>query len=126
MNRIERILLPLLTATILLILWTLAVKLTHTKIFPSPLDVARAIGKLAERKLLWSYMIDSLGRALAGYLAAVALGIPLGILLDWSQGAARAVNPVIQMLRPISPLAWMPLAVIWVCIGNAPPIFFLF
>src|SRR5260370_28024636 len=126
MNRIERILLPLITATILLIIWTLAVKLTHTKIFPSPLDVARAIGMLAEKRLLWSYMADSLVRALAGYLAAVALGIPLGILLGWSQGAARAVNPVIQMLRPVSPLAWMPLAVIWFGIGNAAPIFPIF
>jgi NitT/TauT family transport system permease protein len=126
MNRIERLILPLLTAAILLIIWTVAVRITHTKIFPSPLDVARAIGMLAEKKLLWSYMADSLVRALTGYLAAVALGIPLGILLGWSQAAARAVNPVIQMLRPISPLAWMPLAVIWFGVSNAAPIFLIF
>jgi NitT/TauT family transport system permease protein len=126
MNRIERIVLPLITAAILLIVWTLAVRITQTKIFPSPLDVARAIGKLGEKKLLWSYMADSLVRALSGYLGAVVLGIPLGILLGWSDAAARAVNPVIQMLRPISPLAWMPLAVIWFGVSNAAPIFLIF
>ena len=117
---------PLLTAAILISAWALAVHLTATKIFPSPTAVARGILQLAEKKLLWSYIVDSLARVAAGYGAAIVIGIPLGFLLGWYAPLARAINPLIQMLRPISPLAWMPLAVIWVGIGNIAPIFLIF
>ena len=106
--------------------WHTSVILTHTKIFPTPLAVAHAIGKLAGASLLWRYIGDSLLRVGCGYLAAVALGIPLGLLLGWYPTAARAVNPLIQMLRPISPLAWMPLAVIWFGVSNMAPMFLIF
>jgi len=115
-----------LAAVALLLLWTIAVKLTGTKIFPSPLDVLLGLMTLAKRSLLWSYILDSLFRALTGYAVAVVLGVPVGIILGWWAGAARAVNPLIQMLRPISPLAWMPLAVIWFGVSNVAPIFLIF
>jgi NitT/TauT family transport system permease protein len=117
---------PLITATLLIAVWTIAVKATGTKIFPSPLAVAKGIAQLAEKKLLWAYIGDSLVRVATGYGAAILAGIPLGFLLGWYAPLARAVNPLIQMLRPISPLAWMPLAVIWFGIGNAAPIFLIF
>ncbi len=117
---------PLVTAALLILIWSLAVKLTGTKIFPSPIAVAKGISQLAQKGQLWSYILDSLGRVAAGYGAAIVAGIPLGFLLGWYAPLARAVNPLIQMLRPISPLAWMPLAVIWFGIGNAAPIFLIF
>ena len=117
---------PLLTAAACLAIWALAVRLTATKIFPSPTAVARAIVQLAQHGQLWSYIADSLGRVAAGYGLAIVAGIPLGFLIGWYTPLARAVNPLIQMLRPISPLAWMPLAVIWFGIGNAAPIFLIF
>jgi NitT/TauT family transport system permease protein len=117
---------PLVTAALLIVIWAAAVRLTGTKIFPSPLAVAKGISQLAQKGQLWSYILDSLGRVAAGYGAAIVSGIPLGFLLGWYAPLARAVNPLIQMLRPISPLAWMPLAVIWFGIGNAAPIFLIF
>jgi NitT/TauT family transport system permease protein len=118
--------LPLLVAVLLVVAWHYAVVFSGTKIFPSPLAVARALGELSSRNLLWSYIGDSLIRVFCGYLAAVALGVPLGLLLGRSPLLARATNPLIQMLRPISPLAWMPLAVIWFGVSNAAPIFLIF
>jgi len=56
----------------------------------------------------------------------VTLGIPFGLLIGLSRTLERIVNPLIQMMRPISPLAWMPLAVIWFGISNAAPIFLIF
>jgi NitT/TauT family transport system permease protein len=126
MRKAERILLPLITAASLLIAWHIAVKLTGTKIFPSPADVLKGIVTLGERKLLWSYIADSLIRVAAGYVAAVITGVPIGLWLGWHPELGRAVNPLIQMLRPISPLAWMPLAVIWFGVSNAAPIFLIF
>src|SRR6185295_1541376 len=99
---------PLLTAAFLLLLWWLSVKLTRTDVFPSPLSVERALAQLIEGGQLWRYMGDSLGRVGAGYLAAVIVGVPVGLLLGWYPAAAQIVNPVIQMLRPISPIAWIP------------------
>ncbi|MDP9360312.1 MAG: ABC transporter permease [Acidobacteriota bacterium] len=126
MRTFERIALPLLTAMMVMASWSVAVKLSGTNIFPSPLDVARAIAALSEKSLLWRYIADSLTRVFGGYLAAIVAGIPLGFLLGWHAPLARAINPLIQMLRPISPLAWMPLAVIWFGVSNAAPIFLIF
>ena len=122
----QRVLLPLATASIIIGAWGLAVELTGTKIFPSPQAVVRGILALAERKLLWAYIGDSLFRVACGYGAADVIGVPLGLLLGWYPALGRAVNPIIQMLRPISPLAWMPLAVIWFGVSNVAPIFLIF
>ena len=61
-----------------------------------------------------------------GYLAAVAMGIPAGLLLGWYPAAAQVVNPVIQMLRPISPIAWIPVAIVWFGVGDLAAIYLIF
>jgi NitT/TauT family transport system permease protein len=107
----------------LLALWHFAVIATGTKIFPSPLDVLRGLSDLPH---LGAYTRDSLFRVFCGYVAAVLLGIPVGLALGWWSWLAQATNPLLQMLRPISPLAWMPLAVIWFGVSNLAPIFLIF
>lgn len=124
--RHERITLPLLTAAILIAIWWGAVWVADTRIFPSPLEVARAIVELGQRGLLFRFAADSLIRVSSGYGFAVAFGIPIGLLLGWHAWLSDVVNPLIQMLRPISALAWMPLAVIWFGVSNAAPIFLIF
>ncbi|HEX8172408.1 MAG TPA: ABC transporter permease [Thermoanaerobaculia bacterium] len=119
----EKIVAPLLVSLALVAAWQLAVVATGTKIFPSPVAVVRGLRDLPH---LGAYIADSLFRVACGYLAAVLLGVPAGLALGWWSGAARAANPLIQMLRPISPLAWMPLAVIWFGVSNLAPIFLIF
>jgi NitT/TauT family transport system permease protein len=114
---------PAITAAILIAFWQLAITLTHATIFPSPLAVLKGLTQLPH---LFAYMRDSLFRVAVGYLAAVILGVPVGLALGWWAPLARAANPLIQMLRPISPLAWMPLAVIWFGVSNVAPIFLIF
>ena len=126
MRAIHRVLLPLTAAWILIAAWELAVRATGATIFPSPAEVIRGLGELARRGILWSYVGDSLLRVMTGYVAAVVAGIPLGMALGWFPTLGRIVNPIIQLLRPISPLAWMPLAVIWFGVSNAAPIFLIF
>lgn len=125
-TKFEKVALPLLLAAAVIVAWHYAVRFTGTKIFPSPLAVVKGIAQLSSRNLLWSYIGDSLFRVACGYLAAVLLGIPTGLLLGSSRLLAAAANPLIQMLRPISPLAWMPLAVIWFGVSNLAPIFLIF
>ena len=88
--------------------------------------MARGLAELAHKGLLISYIRDSLLRVAGGYGAAVALGIPAGIFLGSHPGAARAVNPLIQVLRPISPLAWIPVAIVLFGIDNTAVIFLIF
>ena len=126
MTRVQRIAYPVVAAAVLLGLWHLAIVATAATIFPSPVEVVTGLGELARRGLLWSYIADSLGRVAGGYAAAVLVGIPLGMALGWFPLLGRFINPIIQMLRPISPLAWMPLAVIWFGVSNAAPLFLIF
>jgi NitT/TauT family transport system permease protein len=122
-DSIDRFVLPLFVAAVVIVLWQIAVKLTGTTIFPSPLAVLRGVRQLPH---LRAYIADSLLRVACGYGAAVVLGVPVGLALGWWSSLARAANPLIQMLRPISPLAWMPLAVIWFGVSNLAPMFLIF
>ncbi|WP_378947799.1 nitrate ABC transporter permease [Paracoccus sp. R86501] len=71
-------------------------------------------------------LAHSLGRVLTGYGLAAALAIPLGFLIGMSPVAYKALNPFIQVLRPISPLAWMPLALFVIQDSEASAIFVIF
>jgi NitT/TauT family transport system permease protein len=122
----ERFLWPLLALSSAIIMWHFAVIWTHTSVFPAPGQVVRGLGEIMRKGLLLSYARDSLTRVSAGYLVAVALGIPAGLLLGWYPLASEAVNPVVQMLRPISPLAWTPVAIVWFGIGSLAPVFLIF
>jgi len=126
MRKLEPILWPLALAVALLCAWHLAVVWTATRVFPSPFDVQRGLAELMRKGLLWSYIGDSLFRVSLGYLSAVVLGVPTGLALGWYPVAAKAVNPVIQMMRPISPLAWIPLAIVWFGVGNTASVFLIF
>jgi len=125
-RRIEAILLPLGAGALLIAIWHWAVRATGTTVFPSPGAVARGLAELARKGLLLPYTRDSLLRVAAGYAAALAVGIPLGILLGWRPAATRAANPVIQLLRPISPLAWIPVAIVLFGVSNLAAIFLIF
>ncbi len=125
-RRWEAVAWPLLAASLLLVCWHVSVRLSHTDVFPSPLDVERGLAQLVEGGLLWRYVFDSLRRVGAGYLIAIALGVPGGLLLGWYAAAARVVNPVIQMMRPISPIAWIPVAIVLFGVGDMAAIYLIF
>jgi len=76
--------------------------------------------------VLLAYSFDSLLRVAVGYGLALLLGIPAGLFLGWRQNAARAANPVIQFLRPISPLAWIPVSIVLFGISNFATMFLIF
>jgi len=124
--RWERWFWPVFATSAVLAIWFLAVKWTGSHVFPSPFDVDRGIAELVRKGLLFRYAGDSLRRVGIGYLTAVACGIPVGLLLGWYPAAAAVVNPVIQMLRPISPIAWIPLAIVWLGVSDAACVLLIF
>jgi len=125
-RRWERAFWPVAAAALLLCLWHYSVVWTGTKVFPSPLAVARGIAELMHKHILWGDISDSLRRVMIGYLIAVLVGTPLGLCLGWFPAANQVVNPALQLLRPISPIAWIPLAIIFFGVGDAPAIFLVF
>ncbi len=61
-----------------------------------------------------------------GFLIATLVALPLGLWMGRVAGAYRTLNPIFQILRPISPIAWIPLAILWFGVGNVSPIFLIF
>ena len=119
-------LLPLAVAALSLIAWHLAVKLSGSDIFPTPMQVLGGLAELAQQGLLVKYVVASLFRVSWGFGLAVMVGVPLGLALGWFRFAFKALNPFIQILRPISPIAWIPVAILWFGVKDTAPIFLIF
>jgi len=102
------------------------VVLSGSTIFPTPWQVAVGLADLARRGLLLKHVVASLFRVTVGYLLAAALAIPVGMLMGWFAPAHAFLNPLVQGLRPISPIAWIPLAILWFGVGDLSPIFLIF
>jgi len=107
-------------------LWQWSVPRSPHTLVPSPWQSLLAILELAQKGLLTKYVIASLFRVTWGYVAALLLAVPVGTTLGlWRRGEA-AINPVFQILRPISPLAWIPIAILWFGVGDSSAIFLIF
>ena len=119
-------LLPLTGIIAALAAWQIAVMLRPASLIPGPIAVAQGIGELAVRGLLVKYVVASLFRVTWGYLAALVIAIPLGLVLGMMRLGEMAMNPILQILRPISPLAWIPIAILWFGVGDVSAIFLIF
>ena len=122
----EKFFWPLLTAALLLAVWHYSVIWTATKVFPSPLSVEKGLVELAHKHVLWADIIDSLRRVATGFGLAAIIGIPFGLALGWYPALNQIFNPVLQILRPISPIAWIPVAIIFFGVGDKPATFLVF
>lgn len=125
-NAWEKFFWPLLTAGLLLATWHYSVKWTGTQVFPSPLGVEKGMAELLRHHVLWADVGDSLRRVAYGFGTAVLLGVPLGLALGWYPAVHQVFNPVIQLLRPISPIAWIPIAIVLFGIGDHAATFLIF
>jgi len=93
---------------------------------PSPLAVASvAIDLVADGTLIIN-ALSSLQRVVIGFLAAGFLGILVGIILGLFPAVARGVLPLFDILRPIPPIAWIPIAILWFGLGNPSAYFIVF
>ena len=97
---------------------------------PPPQDVADAFVRLLSRPYLGStlgrHVAASLSVVISGWLAAGLVGLPLGIAMGWWRKARWIAFPIFQLLRPVPPLAWIPLAIVWLGIGESARVFVVF
>ena len=98
---------------------------------PSPLQIIAAVQELAAQGLpqgstLLFHCLYSLQRVAMGFVLALCAAIPLGIVCGWSRMLREMLTPVIETIRPIPPLAWIPLAILWFGIGLRSAAFIIF
>jgi NitT/TauT family transport system permease protein len=126
MNRIKESLPAMAVIAVLLAAWWLIVVETHSVIFPTPWQVVTGTVELIKDGTLFTHIGASLMRVGVGFSLAVLVAVPLGLWLGWVKGAFSTLNPLFQILRPISPIAWIPIAILWFGVGNASPIYLIF
>jgi taurine transport system permease protein len=94
--------------------------------FPSPAEFWLSLNQINGRgyagSTLASHALHSLKLVLMGFTVAVLTGVPLGLWMGWSRRAEAFINPVFLIIRPIPPLAWIPLAILWLGLGDAAKI----
>ncbi|HYL01388.1 MAG TPA: ABC transporter permease [Steroidobacteraceae bacterium] len=126
MRRLKQALPSLAVIAALIALWWAAVLATHSVIFPTPRAVVAGAWELLKDGTLARHIGASLMRVASGFGLAVCVALPLGLWMGWVRGAYRTLNPLFQMLRPISPIAWIPIAILWFGVGDASPIYLIF
>jgi ABC-type nitrate/sulfonate/bicarbonate transport system permease component len=125
----EHLLIPL----VLILIWQglSSIQVIPSYKLPSPIEIVLGFKDLLivgvpPGNLLHNHMLYSLYRVAVGYAIAALLAIPLGLLMGWSPGLLRMIRPLFELVRPIPPLAWIPIAILWFGIGIKSAAFIIF
>lgn len=109
-----------------LALWWLAATQSGNTLLPTPLQVLEAAWELTRDGTLFTNASASLGRVLAGFVLGAALAIPAGFLMGWYRWARGLVEPWVQFMRTVPPLALIPLIIVILGIGEDAKVFVIF
>lgn len=119
----------LATLAALLAVWFLVTTITGLVSggrFPSPAEFWVSLTQVLTRGYagadLLSHAVHSLKLVFLGFVVAIMTGVPLGLWMGWDRRVEAAFNPVFLVIRPIPPLAWIPLAILWLGLGDAAKI----
>ena len=104
-TRIKETLPSLAVIAALIAIWWITVAITRSVIFPTPWGVVTGTLELVRDGTLWGHIGASLFRVGTGFALAVCVAVPLGLWMGWVSGAFNTLNPIFQILRPISPIA---------------------
>lgn len=125
----ERFLLPLL----LILIWQglSSLQVIPPYKLPSPIEIILGFKDLLiigvpPGHILHHHVLYSLYRVALGYAIATLLAVPLGLLMGWSSKFLKMVRPLFELIRPIPPLAWIPIAILWFGIGIKSAAFIIF
>ncbi|GAA3027086.1 ABC transporter permease [Microbacterium dextranolyticum] len=112
---------PVLFVLVLLVVWQLYVVIAHPRpdIVPSPLDVATALGDAWDLGRVQLAVVTSLERGLIGFVIAIVVGTPIGLLLAEVRPLRRAIGPIISGLQVLPSVAWVPAAILWFGLTDA-------
>ena len=111
---------------VIIIAWHIgATKIGSSLLLPMPLDVAHGfIQCITDPEIVKNVMI-TMSRVLKGFTYAMAIGLPLGIIMGFSRTVERAISPVVDSARQIPIMSWVPLTIVWFGIGDGPTVFLI-
>ncbi len=122
----------LATATVLIALWFLVTESGWVKplFLPSPLAVWQkfmlALTEGVSNSTLWQHTLASIGRVFGAFALALVTAVPVGVLMGVNRFVRGLFDPIIEFYRPLPPLAYLPLVIIWLGIGEFPKVFLIF
>jgi len=126
MTGVKRVLPSIIVIALIVGAWWAVVIVSGSVVFPTPWQVVTGTLELIRDGTLWQHIGASLFRVGTGFGLAVLVAVPLGLWMGWVKGAYITLNPLFQMMRPISPIAWIPIAILWFGVGDMSPIFLIF
>lgn len=116
-----------------LLIWQAAMMLgwLPERYVPAPTKVvslffAKLHDPTPEGSVLGVHILASLKVVLTGFVLAIAIGVPLGLLMGWFRGFDKFMRPIFEILRPIPPISWIPLTIVWMGIGLQAKAFIVF
>lgn len=114
---------------LLLAIWqfisTMVLDKTTSVLLPPPTEVVMGGWELIRSGDLFKHMIDSLKREAVAFCWAL-LAVPLGLSMGWWKAVNEQIDPLVEVLRPVPPLAWIPLSILWFGIGDTQNQFIIF
>ncbi|MCR6497656.1 ABC transporter permease subunit [Shinella sp. CPCC 101442] len=122
----------LMTATVLIALWFLVTESGWVKplFLPSPLAVwekfVMALTEGVSNSTLWQHTLASIGRVFGAFALALVTAVPIGVLMGVNRFVRGLFDPIIEFYRPLPPLAYLPLVIIWLGIGEFPKVFLIY
>lgn len=115
---------------IFILFWQIISMNSNAEFFPTPLmvwdEAIRLLNNPIGGNSIFMHVYYSMKRVLIAYFWAVLLGLPLGLYMGWSRICEKVVMPVFELLRPIPPIAWIPIAILWLGVAEGSKIFICF
>jgi NitT/TauT family transport system permease protein len=116
----------LITIAAVFAVWQLAANHYHSEfMMPSPLKTMLAFPSVVSDPDVIKNLLITLGRVLTGFIYALLIGVPLGFLMGYSKAALQLFDPLIDSLRQVPIMAWVPLTIVWFGLGDGPTIFLI-
>ena len=130
-ERIQSVKAGCISIGIFILVWYLFSRFTQLKnVLPQPDTVFFSFIKgfiiKTGRHIILVHAFYSLSRVLVGYIIASVLGIFLGLLMGWNKVAEAVFQPLFRIIRPIPPIAWIPISIIWFGLGESAKYFLIF
>lgn len=120
---------PAITLVVLALLWMKASS-GNVDLVPTPAMVWERFLKTFEKpinnQLIFGHILASLKRVFFALILSLGLGIPLGIMIGWNKTFNAIFGTLFELIRPIPPIAWLPLVVMWFGIGELPKVIIVF
>ena len=124
LDRRVRVVLPLAVAFALFVGWEAVVRATRSQgLVPIPSGIVKSGVQLTSSGMIFDAMSGSLKRVLIGFLFGGILGIPVGLAIGTMPALSRALRPVLDGLRSIAPIAWIPMAILWLGVRGDAALF---